>query len=67
VWHIHRFEGSKTYFDTTILDHQHFYFEKNGTLLDLPPGEQAAVTVPKLPEGMKIARMDVLIRLVPVD
>jgi Fur family transcriptional regulator, iron response regulator len=58
-------EGSKTYFDTTITDHQHFFFEKDGTLMDLPAGEQATVTVPKLPEGMKIARVDVLIRLVP--
>jgi Fur family transcriptional regulator, iron response regulator len=58
-------EGSKTYFDTTISDHQHFYFENDGTLIDLPLGEQATVTLPKLPEGMKIARVDVLIRLVP--
>src|SRR5271165_4875857 len=58
-------EGSKTYFDTTISDHQHFYFEKDGTLLDLEAGEEAVVTVPKLPAGMKVARIDVLIRLVP--
>ena len=49
-------EDSKSYFDTTISDHQHFYFEKAGSL-----------TVPKLPEGMKIARVDVLIRLVPAN
>ncbi len=59
-------EGSKTYFDTTITDHQHFYFESHGRLVDLEPGAEAVVSVPKLPEGMKIARVDVLIRLVPV-
>jgi Fur family iron response transcriptional regulator len=58
-------EGSKTYFDTTVSDHQHYYFESDGTLLDLEPGGEAAVTVPKLPKGMKVARIDVLIRLVP--
>jgi Fur family iron response transcriptional regulator len=60
-------EGSKTYFDTTISDHQHFYFEKDDLLTDLPQGEEATVTVPKLPEGMKISRVDVLIRLVPAN
>ncbi len=60
-------EGSKAYFDTTISDHQHFYFEEDGTLIDLPPGEQATVTIPRLPEGMKVARIDVLIRLLPAN
>ncbi len=58
-------EGSKAYFDTTVSDHQHFYFEHNGRLMDLGPDEEVAVAVSKLPEGMKISRIDVLIRLVP--
>ncbi len=58
-------EGSKAYFDTTISDHQHFYFEHDGRLIDLGPDEEVAVNVRKLPEGMKVARIDVLIRLVP--
>jgi len=58
-------EGSKTYFDTTISDHQHFYFEHGGRLIDLGPDEEVDVAVRKLPEGMKVARIDVLIRLVP--
>jgi len=58
-------EGSKAYFDTTISDHQHFYFEHDGRLIDLGPDEEVAVAVRKLPEGMKVARIDVLIRLVP--
>ena len=58
-------EGSKTYFDTTISDHQHFYFEHDGRLIDLGPDEEVDVAVRKLPEGMKVARIDVLIRLVP--
>ncbi len=58
-------EGSKTYFDTTISDHQHFYFEHDGRLIDLGPDEEVAVNMRKVPEGMKVARIDVLIRLVP--
>ncbi|HWJ18390.1 MAG TPA: Fur family transcriptional regulator [Geobacterales bacterium] len=56
-------EGSKAYFDTKISDHQHFYFENDGRLIDLDPGHEVMVSVPKLPEGTKIARIDVLIRL----
>jgi Fur family iron response transcriptional regulator len=56
-------EGSKAYFDTKISDHQHFYFEKDGCLIDLEPGQEVMVSVPKLPEGARIARIDVLIRL----
>ncbi len=57
-------EGSKTYFHTKTTDHQHFYFEDDGRLIDLEPGHEVVVSVPKLPEGMKVARIDVLIRLV---
>jgi len=56
-------EGSKNYFHTKISDHQHFYFEEEGRLVDLEPDNEVTVTVPKLPEGMKVARIDVLIRL----
>jgi len=58
-------EGSKTYFHTKITDHQHFYYEHDGRLVDLGPDEEVVVNVRKLPEGMKVARIDVLIRLVP--
>ncbi len=58
-------EGSKTYFDTTITDHQHFYFEHDGQLIDLGPDEEVEVALRKIPEGMKVSRIDVLIRLVP--
>ena len=60
-------EGSKAYFDTKISDHQHFFFENDGRLIDIEPGHQVMVSAPKLPEGMKIARIDVLIRLEPVS
>ena len=56
-------EGAKAYFDTKISDHQHFFFEESGQLVDLEPGHEVMVSVPKLPEGTKIARIDVLIRL----
>ena len=57
-------EGSKTYLDTNTSDHQHFYFEDEGRLIDIDAGERIVVSVPPLPEGAEIERIDVLIRLV---
>jgi Fur family iron response transcriptional regulator len=60
-------EGAKAYFDTKISDHQHFYFEKDGCMIDLEPGQEVIVSAPELPEGTRIARIDVLIRLEKVQ
>ncbi|MDX2265643.1 MAG: Fur family transcriptional regulator [Hyphomicrobiales bacterium] len=56
-------EGSKTYFDTNVSDHHHFYFERDGKLIDVHGAEVALVSLPPAPEGMEITRVDVLIRL----
>lgn len=56
-------EGSKTYFDTNISDHQHFYFERDGKLIDIHGENLAVVSLPPPPAGTKISRVDVLIRL----
>jgi Fur family transcriptional regulator, iron response regulator len=57
-------EGSKTYFDTNTSDHHHFYFECDGTLMDIEAGTMSVASLPEPPAGMEIARVDVLIRLV---
>lgn len=57
-------EGSKTYFDTNTSDHNHFYFEHEGTLVDIDSGSSPILEVPEPPEGMEISRIDVLVRLV---
>jgi Fur family iron response transcriptional regulator len=56
-------EGSKTYFDTNTSDHHHFYFERDGKLIDIHGENIAVVSLPEAPEGMEISRVDVLIRL----
>ena len=60
-------EGAKTYFDTNTSDHYHFYFEHNGTLMDVQGDIIPAVSFPEPPEGMRVSRIDVLVRLVKVD
>lgn len=58
-------EGSKTYFDTNISDHNHFYFEDQQNVVDIPHSEISLSNLPTPPEGYEIAHVDVVIRLVP--
>jgi Fur family iron response transcriptional regulator len=56
-------EPARSYFDTNTGDHQHFYSEEDGDLIDIP-GEAIAVSgVPRPPEGTEVERVDVVIRI----
>ena len=55
--------SGRSYFDTNVSDHHHFFFEDTGRLLDIP-GEYVAVSgLPKPPAGAAIRRIDVIIRV----
>ncbi len=56
-------ESSKTYFDTNVSDHQHFFLEGENVVMDIPHGDMTVNGLPKLPEGMEIAHIDVVVRL----
>ena len=56
-------DGSKTYFDTNISNHHHFFIEGDNTIMDIPGPGVAIDAVPEPPEGMEIARVDVVVRL----
>ncbi len=56
-------DGSKSYFDTNITDHPHFYWEDSATLTDAPAEQLEFARVPDAPEGAEIAKVDVVIRL----
>ncbi|MEH7828134.1 iron response transcriptional regulator IrrA [Gemmobacter denitrificans] len=56
-------DGSKSYFDTRMGDHPHFYWEDAASLTDAPAEELDISRLPTPPEGMEIARVDVVIRL----
>lgn len=58
-------DGSRSYFDTRIEDHPHFYWENSTDLTDAPAAELKIAELPVPPEGMEIARVDVVIRLRP--
>ncbi len=56
-------DGSRSYFDTRLDDHAHFYWEESHRLSDAPSEGVVISQLPALPEGMEVARVDVVIRL----
>jgi len=56
-------DGSKSYFDTRIDDHPHFFWEDTATLTDAPADELEISRLPKAPAGAEVAKVDVVIRL----
>jgi Fur family iron response transcriptional regulator len=56
-------DGSKSYFDTNVHDHPHFYWEEDGRLTDASAEDLVISALPGIPEGMEIAKVDVVIRL----
>ena len=55
-------DGARTYFDTNVTDHHHFFVEEEGRLIDLD-GDIAIAALPTPPEGMTITAVDVVIRV----
>ncbi len=56
-------ESSKTYFDTNTTDHHHFFIENENRVVDVPASQINVSDLPEAPEGMEIARVDVIVRL----
>jgi Fur family iron response transcriptional regulator len=56
-------DGSKTYFDTNTTDHHHFLVDGENLLMDIPDDRIGVGNLPEPPEGMEIARVDVVVRL----
>lgn len=58
-------DGTGSYFDTRLDDHPHFYWEDKARLSDAGTEAMEIVNLPDAPEGMEIAKVDVVIRLRP--
>lgn len=56
-------DGSKSYFDTRVDDHPHFFWEDEGHLTDAPKEQLEISNLPDAPDGMEISKVDVVIRL----
>jgi Fur family iron response transcriptional regulator len=55
--------GGRSYFDTNVSDHHHFFFEDSGRLEDIPGHLVAIATLPDPPPGTSVRRVDVIIRV----
>ncbi|MDD3446784.1 MAG: Fur family transcriptional regulator [Zavarzinia sp.] len=56
-------DTGKAYFDTNTDDHHHFFFEESNRLTDIPGDHVTIANLPEAPEGMEVARVEVVIRL----
>ena len=56
-------DGTKTYFDTNVSAHHHFYLEHNHELVDIPDPHLALSKMPEVPDGYEISRVDMVVRL----
>ncbi len=56
-------EPGRSYFDTNVDDHHHFYFEQSGRLQDIPSEELELKSMPEPPAGGRIRRVDVILRV----
>jgi len=56
-------DGSKTYFDTNVSQHHHFFVEGENDLLDIPDADVVVGRTPTPPDGYEVARIDVVVRL----
>ena len=56
-------DSGRSYFDTNMSDHHHFYFEDSGELMDVDGDAVQLANLPQPPEGREIARVDVVIRI----
>lgn len=56
-------DGSKSYFDTNMTDHPHFFWEDDARLTDAPKDQLVLSQIPDAPLGAEISKVDVVIRL----
>jgi Fur family iron response transcriptional regulator len=56
-------ESGRSYFDTNISEHHHFFFEDSGELSDIPGDEVDVARLPVAPRGTRVSRVDVIVRV----
>ena len=56
-------DGSKSYFDTNVSEHHHFFVEGESNLFDIPGADVIVGKAPPAPAGYEVARIDVVVRL----
>jgi Fur family iron response transcriptional regulator len=56
-------EAGRSYFDTNVSDHHHFFLIDSGRLMDIAGEHVAVASLPAAPAGTAVERVDVIVRL----
>ncbi len=56
-------DGTRSYFDTRVDDHPHYFWEEDGFLTDAPNDAIRLESDPTIPDNALLSRVDVVIRL----
>jgi Fur family iron response transcriptional regulator len=56
-------DPGRSYFDTNVSDHHHFYVEGSGALHDIHASGVEVNRLPAPPSGTRVERVDVVVRL----
>lgn len=56
-------DGAKTYFDTNVSSHHHFFDVDAGALMDIPGDGIEICGLPGVPEGLEVQSVDITIRV----
>ena len=56
-------DHARSYFDTNVTEHHHFFIEDEARLIDIPLDEVVLSTLPDAPSGYDLTGVDVVIRL----
>ena len=60
-------DASRSYFDTGMHPHHHFFFEATGELMDIPEDQIAIAKLPTAPNGTAIRSIELVVRLAPAN
>ena len=56
-------KGNKTFYDTNIKNHHHFYDEDTGKLIDIKSEDVLVSKVSHIPNGKKIREIEITVRI----
>jgi len=56
-------DGTKSYFDTNVSNHSHFFFEDEGRLVDIDADNVTVSGLPAPPPETEISHIDIVVRV----
>jgi Fur family iron response transcriptional regulator len=56
-------DGTRTFFDTNTREHQHFFVEDEGEVIDIADGALTLDEMPAPPPGYEVVQVDVVVKL----